>query len=103
MTEVRDPRVALPVMFHNPSRLAILASLRPVQSADFSALRDAFDMTAAEMSRQLAILEREGLIEVLKSRRDRQTITQARLSPNGREAFERYLENLTRISKGMPT
>jgi DNA-binding transcriptional ArsR family regulator len=103
MTDSRDPRMDLPTSMHHPARLAILASLRHVESAEFGALKQAFAMSTPEMSRQLAILERDGLIEILKARRDRHAITQARLSEVGRTMFEEYLVNLRRISEGLPT
>lgn len=102
MTGPRDPRRDLPTLLHHPIRLAILASLRRVESADFATLRDRFDTTAAEMSRQLAILEADGLVELIKTRRARHAITQARLSEHGLTVFEEYLTSLRRISEGLP-
>lgn len=101
MTGAVDPRDVLPTVIHHPLRLAVLSSLRHVEAADFVSLRDAFATTSAEMSRQLGILESAGLVEVLKSRKDRQVVTQARLSDHGRTAFATYLEELRRISEGL--
>lgn len=88
------PRTRLPTVIHSPIRLAILGALRKVQIADFASLRDALDLTTAELSRQLGILEEAGLVEIAKVRRRRRYVTQVRLSEDGRERFEAYLSEL---------
>lgn len=97
-----DPREVLTTTFHHPLRLAILASLRQVEAADFATLCETFDSTAPEMSRQLGLLEREGLIQMAKIKRDTRPISVVRLSPDGRAEFERYLTHLRRITEGAP-
>ncbi|WP_265442864.1 transcriptional regulator [Flexivirga meconopsidis] len=93
-----DPRAALPSTLHSPVRLAILGSLRTVQQTEFAALQTTFEIPASELSRQLAILEREGLIELAKVRKGRRSVTLVRISDSGRQRFEDYLDALHRIA-----
>ncbi|WP_267245244.1 transcriptional regulator [Streptomyces sp. PR69] len=97
MTVVSQPRAALSTVIHSPIRLAILGALRQVELANFSDLREALELTPPELSRQLGILEKEGMVEIAKFRERRRTVTRVRLSDPGRERFEVYLNELRRI------
>ncbi|PRW62984.1 transcriptional regulator [Actinopolyspora mortivallis] len=85
---------------HSPVRLAILGALRRVQATEFGDLQQALGITTPELSRQLSVLQREGMIEIRKVQRHRHTVTQARLSEEGRSRFEDYLEQLHRLAFG---
>ncbi|ARF74449.1 transcriptional regulator [Kitasatospora albolonga] len=93
----RQPREALVNAIHSPTRLAILATLNRVQHVAFSDLRESLDLTAAELSRQIAILEKEELVDVAKLRVKRVTVTHVRISDTGRERFAAYLTSLRAI------
>ncbi|MER5883700.1 transcriptional regulator [Streptomyces sp. NPDC001941] len=92
-----QPRDALPTLLHSPTRLAILGTLRRVQHVSFADVRDALHLTTPELSRQVAILEEEGIVEVAKLRQNRKVVTQLRLSDTGRERFNAYLARLRAI------
>ncbi|UFQ18712.1 MULTISPECIES: transcriptional regulator [Streptomyces] len=92
-----QPRTRLVTVMHSPMRLAILGSLRHVQQVTFADLREALDLSAAELSRQLAILEKAELVEIAKLRELRRPVTQVRLSESGRERFEEYLRHLRQV------
>ncbi|ARX84884.1 MULTISPECIES: transcriptional regulator [Streptomyces] len=94
------PRTRLLTVMHSPVRLAILGSLRHVQQVSFADLREALDLSAAELSRQLALLEKEELVEIAKLRERRRPVTQVRLSEPGRERFEEYLVHLRQVVQG---
>ncbi|MFJ2743035.1 transcriptional regulator [Streptomyces sp. NPDC087440] len=93
----RQPREALVNVIHSPTRLAILATLNRIQHVAFADLRDSLHLTTPELSRQLAILEKEELVEVAKLRVKRVTVTHVRLSDSGRERFAAYLDSLYAI------
>ncbi|EPH46320.1 transcriptional regulator [Streptomyces aurantiacus] len=94
------PRTHLVTVMHSPVRLAILGSLRHVQQVSFADLREALDLSAAELSRQLGILEKEELVEIAKLREQRRVVTQVRLSEPGRERFAEYLAHLRHVVQG---
>ncbi|MYY80816.1 MULTISPECIES: transcriptional regulator [unclassified Streptomyces] len=95
-----QPRTHLTTVMHSPIRLAILGSLRHVQQVTFADLREALDLSAAELSRQLGILEQEGMVDIAKLRERRRPVTQVRLSDSGRERFEKYLTQLRLVVQG---
>ncbi|MFE2291157.1 transcriptional regulator [Streptomyces sp. NPDC059452] len=96
-TPPRQPREALVNVIHSPTRLAILATLNRVQHVAFADLRESLGLTTAELSRQIALLEKEDLVDVAKLRVKRVTVTHVRISDSGRERFAAYLTNLHAI------
>ncbi|MFF3272276.1 transcriptional regulator [Streptomyces chrestomyceticus] len=98
--EALQPRDALVNVIHSPTRLAILATLNRVQHVAFADLRDNLHLSAPELSRQIAILEKEGMVEVAKLRVRRVAVTHVRLSDSGRERFAAYLGHLNAIVHG---
>ncbi|MCK8434287.1 ArsR family transcriptional regulator [Streptomyces sp. D2-8] len=82
---------------HSPTRLAILGVLRHVQQINFADLQNSLELSTAELSRQLGILEKENLVEIAKFRERRHAVTRVRLSPSGREQFQDYLEELRKV------
>ncbi|MGW0989591.1 winged helix-turn-helix domain-containing protein [Streptomyces sp. NPDC002486] len=92
-----QPRTRLTTVMHSPTRLAILGALRHVQQINFADLQGSLELSTAELSRQLGILERESLVEIAKFRERRHAVTRVRLSPSGREQFEEYLQELRRV------
>ncbi|MFK8850820.1 transcriptional regulator [Streptomyces sp. Ac-502] len=94
------PREALVNVIHSPTRLAILATLNRVQHVAFADLRDNLHLSAPELSRQIAFLEKEGMVEVAKLRVRRVAVTHVRLSDSGRKRFAAYLVNLNAIVHG---
>ncbi|MFE1769654.1 transcriptional regulator [Streptomyces sp. NPDC059008] len=99
-TAARQPREVLANLIHSPNRLAILATLNRVQHVAFADLRESLHLTAPELSRQIAILEKEGMVEVAKLRVKRVAVTHVRLSDTGRERFASYLADLHAIVDG---
>ncbi|WP_234042437.1 transcriptional regulator [Streptomyces marianii] len=92
-----QPRTHLSTVMHSPNRLAILGALRHVQQINFADLQESLELSTSELSRQLGILERDGLIEIAKFRERRHAVTRLRLSPAGRERFEVYLDELRKV------
>lgn len=92
-----QPRTRLSTVMQSPNRLAVLGALRHVQQVNFSELQEALELSTSGLSRQLGILEKEGLVEIAKFRERRHAVTRVRLSPSGRERFQEYLEELRKV------
>ncbi|MEF3117658.1 transcriptional regulator [Streptomyces chrestomyceticus] len=91
------PRTRLLTVIHSPTRLAILGTLRHVEQINFTDLQQALDLSTTELSRQLAILEKESLIEIGKFRERRHPVTRIWLSESGRQRFDDYLNQLRQV------
>lgn len=97
------PRHGLNHTLLSPVRLSIVAALSEAERADFKSLADVIELSDSALSKNLATLEEEGIVEIEKGRINRKPRTWVRLTPEGREAFRTHLEALratmsTRIS-----
>lgn len=84
-------------IIHAPTRLAIFALLAATDWADFAFIRDSVKLSDSALSKQLAILEIAGYVNIRKSFVGKRPRTSARLSQVGRAAFERHLAGLQEI------
>lgn len=84
-------------IIHAPTRLAIVALLAATDWAEFSFIRDSVRLSDSALSKQLAILEVAGYVDIRKSFVGKRPRTSARLSRKGRAAFERHLAALQEI------
>ena len=78
---------------HTPARLSIMSLLAPAEWVTFAFLRDTIGTTDSALSKQLSALEAAGYLEVRKDRTAHRS-TSARLTPEGRAAFDAYLSDL---------
>jgi DNA-binding MarR family transcriptional regulator len=85
---------------HEPARLAILAVLWAVESADFLYLLHATDLTRGNLSSHLSKLEDSGYVEIEKTFEGKMPRTLCRLTDSGREAFESYREQMRTFLAG---
>ena len=96
---------ALPKQFdrliHQPSRLAIMAVLAGCESAEFTYLLQATKLNKGTLSKHLTNLEGAGYIEIIKIFKGRYPNTSAKLTPEGRKAFEKYRKQYRAFSKAM--
>lgn len=90
-------------MIHSRIRLAVMAILAAADDADFTYLRDEVNTTDGNLSTHLRKLEDAGYVEVRKRFVDRKPVSRYRLTPLGREAFERYVARMDRILRGADT
>lgn len=88
------PRHDLDALLTNPVRLSIVAILAGVDRAEFALVRDAVEITDAMLSKQVALLEDAGYVDVDKGRVGRRTRTWLRLAPLGQEAYDRHVRAL---------
>lgn len=84
-------------LIHEPSRLAIMAQLYVVQSADFLFLLPQTGLTTGNLSRHMSKLEEAGYVKVEKEFVGKKPHTILQLTKEGREVFRTYLENMKTI------
>ena len=84
-------------VIHGRMRLGIMAYLAHAEAADFTELKAALKATQGNLSIHLRKLEDAGYIAIDKSFLNRKPLTQARLTPAGRKAFETYLDAIARL------
>jgi DNA-binding MarR family transcriptional regulator len=89
---------AIDEVIHGRVRLGVMAFLAAAESAEFNTLKDKVGATDGTLSVHLRKLEEAGYIAIDKSFRNRRPLTTARLTPDGRKAFKRYLEALGRLT-----
>ena len=101
MSPSRHPRHDLDDALSNGVRLSITAALQDVERAEFALVRDSVEITDSVLSKQCALLESIGYIEVTKGRVGRRPRTWLALTPAGREALSGHLAALSAIA-GLP-
>jgi DNA-binding MarR family transcriptional regulator len=83
-------RPELDRLIHEPARLAIMANLYVVDSADFVFLLSRTGLTNGNLSSHMSRLSGAGYVEEKKEFVDRKPRTMYRLTKAGRKAFDEY-------------
>lgn len=81
-------------LIHSQLRLAIMTLLVSVEEADFSYLKEKTNATSGNISVQLDKLSSAGYIKITKEFMGKKTRTTCRLTEEGKQAMEEYIENL---------
>lgn len=81
-------------LLHTQLRLAVMTVLMTVEEADFNFLKEKTAATSGNLSVQLDKLHQAGYIDIEKGFSGRRTRTACRVTPVGRQAFEKYVEAL---------
>ncbi len=81
-------------LLHSQLRLAIMSILMSVEEADFVYLKEKTESTAGNLSVQLDKLSGAGYIAVEKGFAGKRPRTLCRLTLQGRDAFEEYMQAL---------
>lgn len=81
-------------VIHGRMRLGIMAYLAQSEPAGFTELAQALGATNGNLSVHLTRLERAGYVAIAKGREGRRPITTARLTPEGRAAWDTYLRTM---------
>ncbi len=81
-------------LLHSQLRLAVMSILMNVEEADFVYLKEKTESTAGNLSVQLDKLSSAGYIVVDKVFVGKKTRTLCRVTEQGRDAFEEYVEAL---------
>jgi DNA-binding MarR family transcriptional regulator len=95
------PRHDLDEVLSNGVRLSVVAALQDVERAEFALVRDSVEVTDSALSKQCALLEVAGYLEVTKGRVGRKPRTWLALTAVGRQALSRHLVALRAIA-GQP-
>ncbi|MFB7256157.1 winged helix-turn-helix domain-containing protein [Streptomyces nojiriensis] len=82
---------------HVPARLSVVALLAPADWVEFGFVRDAVGTSDSALSKQVTALADAGYVEVRKTRIRTGRHTHLRLTPYGRQAFQRHASALERI------
>ena len=89
-------------LIHEPARLAIMANLYVVESADFMYLMRRTDLTFGNLSSHLSKLETAGYVSIEKTFKGKRPHTMVHLTPSGRTAFEDYRAGMSRMLEELP-
>jgi DNA-binding MarR family transcriptional regulator len=84
-------------VIHGRLRLGVMAYLADAEVASFNELKAVLETTQGNLSIQLRKLEDAGYIAIDKSFLNRKPLTRARITPEGRAAFARYLDAIGRL------
>lgn len=103
MTEATFRQLAdLDRVVHEPARLAIMAVLYTVESADFLYLLHCTGLTKGNLSSHLMRLEEAGYVLIEKSFRGKLPQTTCSLTRVGRAAFQNYRLRLRQAVDSLP-
>ena len=86
-------------LIHEPSRLAIMAVLSAVESADFKYLLNATGLTKGNLSAHLRKLESAGYLAIHKGFKGNYPHTTCALTKDGRKAFQAYRRQYLMLAK----
>ena len=89
-------------LVHEPARLAVMALLYVVASADFIFLMNQTGLTWGNLSAHMSKLEEAGYLAVEKSFKGRRPNTALKLTPQGREAFQAYAQKMKQVLQDIP-
>jgi DNA-binding MarR family transcriptional regulator len=89
-------------LVHEPARLAVMALLFVIESADFTFVMNQTGLTWGNLSTHLSKLEEAGYIEVLKSFKGKRPNTTLRLTNRGRMAFQEYVQKMKKVFQKLP-
>ncbi|NUT37055.1 MAG: transcriptional regulator [Hamadaea sp.] len=84
-------------LIHAPTRLAIVSLLAASEWAEFKFVRDTVGLSDSALSKQLTTLEDAGYVEIRKGFVGKRPRTSARLTREGRVAFDRHVAALQEI------
>lgn len=86
-------------LLHAQLRLAIMSLLMSEETADFKYLKAKTNATAGNLSVQLNKLKDAGYLTVHKTFRDNYPHTEATITEAGKDAFEKYVQQLQQYLK----
>ena len=81
-------------VLNTPVRLAVVSVLMKVKQADFNYLIEITKTTQGNLSHQLKKLNEASYIEIEKTFKGSYPQTICKLSPKGKKAFEKYVEEI---------
>lgn len=91
------PALRLERLIHERTRLAIVSALAAQESLSFAELKALLDVTDGNLSVHARKLEDAGYVSCTKGFQGRVPRTEYRLTDEGREALERYLDHMEAV------
>lgn len=85
-------------VIHSPVRFSIVAFLIGLEECEFSALRDAIELSDSSLSQHLTVLESGENVEISKRKVGRRSRTYVRCTEKGQQAFQKNLRALADIA-----
>ena len=92
-----NPLTELDQLIHTPARLNIMTQLYVVESADYIFLKNLTGLTWGNLSAHASKLVEAGYLEVEKTIVNKKTHTVARMTEEGRKAFEHYRDKMMEV------
>ena len=92
-----NPVSGLDQLIHTPARLNIMTQLYVVESADYIFLKNLTGLTWGNLSVHMSKLAEAGYVEIQKSIVNKKTHTVAKLTGEGRGAFEAYRQQMMEV------
>jgi DNA-binding MarR family transcriptional regulator len=81
-------------ILNTPVRLAVVSASIKMKQADFGYLQEVTNTTQGNLSHQIKKLNEAEYIEVIKTFKGNYPHTICKLTPKGRKAFEKYVEDI---------
>ena len=98
----QHPLADIDKMVHSQARLMILVSLYVVESAEYTSLVNITGLTWGNLATHLGKLEEAGYVAVEKEIRRKKMHSMVHLTPQGREAFRSYKEQMQAVLSDLP-
>ena len=89
-------------IIHSPTRLKVMTYLYLVENMDYVYLKRLTDLSWGNLSRHLTKLEEAGYLATEKSFENKKPKTLIWLTDEGRNAFQKYKDNLQQIFDNLP-
>ena len=89
-------------LIHPSTRLSLVALLAAADWVDFAFLRDQLGLSDSALSKQLSTLDEAGYVAIDRTVSNRRRRVRARLTPQGRDAFEGHVAALNQILAAAP-
>jgi DNA-binding MarR family transcriptional regulator len=84
-------------LIHPSTRLSLVALLAAADWVDFAFLRDQLGLSDSALSKQLSTLDEAGYVTIDRPVSNRRRRVRARLTPQGRTAFDGHVAALNQI------
>lgn len=97
-----QPLADIDQVIHASARLMVLTYLYVVESADSVFLKNMTGLTWGNLSTHVTKLEDAGYVSVEKQFKGKKPHTTIRLTPEGREAFRAYKQQMQQVFDDLP-
>jgi predicted ArsR family transcriptional regulator len=92
-----EPFLQLDRVIHEKGRLALMSLLAATQHLSFTEMRDTLSMTDGNITAHMRTLQEAGYVSVTKVFQSGRPLTTYSLTPDGRKAFNAYINLLEKI------